>query len=99
MHVQYVTQPDVQLGATISELLEAEPLPRQVIFVSAFVGLQAVTRFKESVKNLKSHGSAVRLVLGIDMGGTSQEVLKESRCSLNAAAHPAKDPPVPAKSP
>ncbi len=77
MHVQYVTQPDVQLGATISELLEAEPLPRRVIFVSAFVGLQAVTRFKESVKNLKSHGSAVRLVLGIDMGGTSQEVLKE----------------------
>ncbi|MFA7465175.1 MAG: phospholipase D-like domain-containing protein [Syntrophales bacterium] len=77
MRINYIAQPDFQLGIIISDLLESDPLPSRIIFVSAFVSLQTVMRLKTQVLNLSSAGSDVRFVIGIDMGGTSQEVLRE----------------------
>lgn len=77
MRVEYLAQPDIQLGRIIFELITSEPLPKHAILVSAFVSLQTIIRLKNPILCLKETGSSVRFVLGIDMGGTSQEVLKE----------------------
>ena len=77
MNVQFLAQPDIQLGLIVSELLDSQPPPTKVILVSAFAGLQTVMRLKEPIEDIRSESSFVRLVLGIDMGGTSQEVLTE----------------------
>lgn len=75
MKVEYIAQPNSQLGKILFELLDASP--KRVIFVSAFVGLQTIIRLKDKVLSLNKEGSDVRFVLGIDLGGTSQEVLEE----------------------
>src|SRR4030042_3087652 len=75
MKVEYIVQPDSQLGKILLELLDASP--SRVIFVSAFVGLQTIIRLKDQVLSLNKDGADVRFVLGIDLGGTSQEVLQE----------------------
>jgi HKD family nuclease len=75
MDVQYIAQPNVQIGRILAQLLDAEP--KRIFFVSAFVGLQTILRIKDQVLDLKEKGSDVRLILGIDLGGTSQEVLNE----------------------
>jgi len=75
MNVEYIVQPDRQLGRILGTLLDTSPM--LVIFVSAFVGLQTIMRIKAQVSELKTNGSDIRFVLGIDLGGTSQEVLKE----------------------
>lgn len=77
MKIQYIAQPNVQLGRIILEFLDSEPLPNKVILISAFVGLQTIMRIKGFISDLKTNGSFVRFILGIDMGGTSQEVLRE----------------------
>lgn len=75
MKVEYIAQPDVQLGRILSELLDSEP--KLAVLVSAFVGLQTIMRIKAQVSDLRDRGAEVRLVVGIDLGGTSQEVLQE----------------------
>lgn len=75
MIVKYIAQPTNQLGRILSELLDAKP--KRVVFVSAFVGLQTIMRFKDQVISLREKGTDICFVLGIDLGGTSQEVLKE----------------------
>ena len=75
MKVKYIAQPDQQLGRILSELLDKEP--KRVVFVSAFVGLQTIMRVKDQIGGLKSKGSDIRFVLGIDLGGTSEDVLRE----------------------
>ena len=77
MRVEYIAQPDTQLGLVLAEMLESDPKPSRVVFVSAFVGLQTVIRIKEGILDLHASGADIRFVLGIDLGGTSQEVLKE----------------------
>jgi len=77
MQVEYIAQPDTQLGRVLAELLDSDPAPARVVFVSAFVGLQTVIRIKEQVLELRESGADITFVLGIDMGGTSQEVLIE----------------------
>ena len=77
MDVEYIAQPDIQLGQALSEMLDGRPRAIKVVFVSAFVGLQTIMRLKEQVKGLKSDGTEIRFVLGIDLRGTSQEVLRE----------------------
>jgi hypothetical protein len=77
MKIDYITQPDIQLGKFLSNMLDSDPPPAQVIFVSAFVSLQTIIRVKHQVLMLKEGGVDVRFVLGIDLKGTSQEVLKE----------------------
>jgi len=75
MDIEYIAQPNKQLGKILAQLLDAKP--KRTIFVSAFVGLQTIIRIKHQILELKGAGSDVRFILGIDLGGTSQEVLKE----------------------
>ena len=77
MNVDYIAQPDTQLGKVLSELLDANPSASRIFFVSAFVSLQTIMRVKHQVTKLRDNGVELRFVLGIDLGGTSQEVLKE----------------------
>ena len=77
MNVEYIVQPDTQLGKMLSEMLDADPSPSRIVFVSAFVSLQTIMRVKYQLLELKGHGVDFLFVLGIDLGGTSQEVLKE----------------------
>jgi len=77
MNVNYIAQPNSQLGVVLSEMLDSNPLASSVIFVSAFVSMQTLMRVKDQVVILKNAHKAVRFVFGIDLGGTSQEVLQE----------------------
>ncbi len=77
MNVDYIAQPDTQLGTILSELLDIDPPASKIVFVSAFVGLQTILRLKDQVINLKANETDIRFILGIDLNGTSQEVLKE----------------------
>ena len=58
-------------------MLDSYPTASRIVFVSAFVSVQTIMRFKQQVIELKKRGTAISFVLGIDLGGTSQEVLKE----------------------
>ena len=77
MNVDYIAQPDTQLGKVLSEMLDASPSASRIVFVSAFVSLQTIMRLKQQILDLERNGVDIRFVLGIDLGGTSQEVLKE----------------------
>jgi len=77
MRIEYIAQPDVQFGRVITKILEEAPLPRKIVFVSAFVSLQTVVRLKPLIAKLQKSGATIRFVLGIDLGGTSVETLKE----------------------
>ena len=77
MRLNYLAQPDSQVGVIITELLESPPAPTLITFVSAFVNRQTLLRFKRSISDLKGQGSRIRFVLGIDMNGTSKEALEE----------------------
>lgn len=77
MNVEFITQPDTQLGNVLSEMLDVVPSASRIVFVSAFVSLQTIMRVKQQVISLKGNGVDIRFVLGIDLGGTSQEVLQE----------------------
>lgn len=77
MHIDYITQPDTQLGNVLSNMLDADPPASSIVFVSAFVSVQTIMRVKRQILGLKGTGSDIRFVLGIDLGGTSREVLAE----------------------
>lgn len=77
MKINYIAQPDKQLGAVLAGFLDSDPKPSRVIFVSAFVSVQTFLRMKQQVLDLKENGANVRFVLGIDLGGTSREALSE----------------------
>ncbi len=77
MNIRYIAQPDEQLGRIIADLLEQDPSPRKIVFVSAFCGLQTALRFRDVIAELRDSGTIIRVVLGIDLDGTSQEVLRE----------------------
>src|SRR5580658_2106814 len=77
MNVRHLAQPDHYFGRILLSLLQQNPAPRQVILVSAFTGLQTVMRFKHVLLGLAETGALARIVVGVDMGGTSREVLQE----------------------
>lgn len=72
-----VTQPEHQLGNEISELLDSEASYTRIIFVSAFVALRTVLRLREQLLRYVENGADLRFTVGIDLGGTSREVLEE----------------------
>lgn len=78
MNIRYLVQPPLQVGRVLVELLNAEPCPAEVILVSAFASRQTLLRLRPSVARLKAGGTRVRLILGIDLGGTSKEALQEA---------------------
>ena len=77
MDVEYIAQPDTQLGAVFSTMLDSGTPASKIVFVSAFVGLQTIMRLKQKVADLRATGTDISFILGIDLNGTSQEVLRE----------------------
>lgn len=77
MTSQTIAQPGVQLGREIDALLEVDAPHSRIIFVSAFVALRTILRLRERLLARFEDGCRLRLVVGIDLGGTSREVLEE----------------------
>ncbi len=79
MQVRFIAQPhdNIQLGTLLTESLKNTKAINAVTIVSAFASLATVTRLKAPLIALHAAKAKVRLVLGIDMGGTSKEVLEE----------------------
>ncbi|WP_423770319.1 phospholipase D-like domain-containing protein [Pseudomonas sp. NLJ1] len=76
MEFSTVVQPQRQLGTEIGNLLEARQLKR-LCLVSAFVGLRAILRLRDAIIEQKENGAEVVIIVGIDLGGTTKEVLEE----------------------
>lgn len=53
MFVDYIAQPDEQLGISLMDMLGSNPPASKIIFVSAFVSLQTIMRIKPQIVNLK----------------------------------------------
>lgn len=77
MDVDYIAQPDIQLGTTLSKMLDSDSWAPRIVVVSAFVGLQTIMRIKHQVADRRASGTEIRFVLGIDFQETSREVLEE----------------------
>jgi len=77
MQIEYLVQPEIQIGRIFNDLISTDPIPKRVILVSAFVNRQTLLRIKEPMLRLFAKGTQIRLVIGVDMGGTSLEALKE----------------------
>ena len=77
MIIRTVSQPETQLGNEISELLSSEPACSRIVFVSAFVALRTILRLRERLLAHVEGGASLRFNVGIDLGGTSREVLEE----------------------
>lgn len=77
MRLKYLVQPETRLGDLIQARFAADGLPSAFYIVSAFASLPTVLRFKQSVIDVKNSDAELRIVLGVDMGGTSKEVLAE----------------------
>ncbi|MEZ5405752.1 MAG: phospholipase D family protein [Verrucomicrobiia bacterium] len=72
-----IAQPSVQLGQEIDALLENETNFVRIIFVSAFVALRTILRLRDRLLTQSQGGCRLRLTVGIDLGGTSKDVLEE----------------------
>lgn len=77
MRVRTIAQPECQLGREISDLLELETGFTRIVLVSAFVGLRTILRLREPLLRHVEEGAELRTTVGIDLGGTSREVLEE----------------------
>lgn len=80
MEVSFIAQPhgNVQLGPLLFSALSKTPsAPTRVTIASAFASLVTVMRFKTPLRELHEAGAKIRVVVGVDMGGTSKEVLSE----------------------
>jgi len=77
MNSRTIAQPAVQLGYEIDALLEREPHYDRIIFVSAFVALRTILRLRDRLLARFQGGCQLRLTVGIDLGGTSRDVLEE----------------------
>ncbi len=77
MNLRTIAQPTVQLGREIDQILEAEEHYGQITFVSAFVALRTILRLRDRLLVQFQAGCRLRLTVGVDLGGTSSEVLEE----------------------
>lgn len=77
MHISTVSQPETQLGNEISVLLNTKAIYFRINFVSAFVALRTILRFREQLLGHMESGTRLHFTVGIDLGGTSLEVLEE----------------------
>jgi hypothetical protein len=67
----------MRLGDLIESRFVSHGLPSALYITSAFASLPTVLRFKQRVIEIRDAGGEVRIVLGVDLGGTSKEVLAE----------------------
>ena len=77
MDTRIVSQPETQLGNEISDLLNKDVAYTRIAFVSAFVALRTILRLRERLLEKMENGTRLRLTIGIDLGGTSRDVLDE----------------------
>lgn len=77
MLINFIAQPQQQLGVLLTAAISTPNTPTKVTLVSAFASLTAVLRLKRRLHELKATGTLVRVVVGVDMGGTGKEVLQE----------------------
>ena len=79
MELKLFSQPydGKQLGNELLAALDAVPRPSVITFISAFVAQQPLRRLKNRIHELHAAGATIRFVVGVDMGGTSREVLRE----------------------
>ena len=77
MNITTVAQPETQLGNEIDGLLNEDTVYSRIVLVSAFVALRTVLRLRERLLGKTADGSRLHFTVGIDLGGTSREVLEE----------------------
>jgi len=79
MEVRFIAQPEgnAQLGTILGSALEDIASVKKVTIVSAFASRTTVMRLKKALLALHAAEAKVRIVVGVDMGGTSKEVLTE----------------------
>lgn len=77
MIIRLISQPETQLGTEISELLSSEVTYSRITLVSAFVALRTILRLREKLLAHVQGGTNLLITVGIDLGGTSREVLEE----------------------
>lgn len=78
MLTRFLAQPAAQIGAEFARLLSStDGDPQKVTWVSAWMVRQTLLRYKTRLLELDAAGADLRLVLGIDLGGTSREALEE----------------------
>jgi phosphatidylserine/phosphatidylglycerophosphate/cardiolipin synthase-like enzyme len=75
--IDFLVQPTIQLGRSITEFIELAPSPTKVIAVSAFARRQTLMRLRGAVLRIRRRGGEVRVVVGVDLDGTSEEALRE----------------------
>ncbi len=76
MNVTFVAAPG-GFGPLVLTRLTADPGPQRIVLVSAFNNRQTLLRLRAPVLTAKEHGATVRVVVGIDLYGTSEEALSE----------------------
>jgi len=77
MNISTVSQPETQLGREFDEILNGEVVYTRIVLVSAFVSLRTILRLRERLLVQIENGALLRLTVGVDLGGTSREVLDE----------------------
>jgi hypothetical protein len=77
LNIDFVAQPEKRIGDLIEASIVDRGTPAALTFVSAFASLPTVLRIKANVASVKDAGGNARIVLGVDLGGTSKEVLQE----------------------
>jgi hypothetical protein len=77
LEIRYITQPNERVGDLIDAGFIDMGVPAEFVLVSAFASLPTVLRMKSKVEAVRDAGGDARLVLGVDLGGTSKEVLQE----------------------
>jgi len=77
VNVSTLVQPAQQLGNEISELLAARDGFTRIALVSAFASLRTVLRLRDPLLQHAANGTRLSVTVGIDLGGTSREVLEE----------------------
>jgi HKD family nuclease len=75
--IKTIAQPAQQLGNEISELLASSTSHVRIVLVSAFVALRTILRLREQLFLQVENGANLHFTIGIDLGGTSREVLEE----------------------
>lgn len=77
LRIKTLSQPEAQLGHEIDRLLNEDVVYSRIVFVSAFVALRTILRLRERLLAQMKTGADLHFTVGIDLGGTSREVLEE----------------------
>ncbi len=77
VRVEFLTQPPFQVGVMLDDLIGSEPGPTELVIISAFANRHTLLRLRDKVQTLVAAGTRVKVVIGIDLDGTSEEALRE----------------------